>query len=43
MARAGLVYAECEHITSTMRHQKFYLNVLIDFELFVNLNAAGKA
>jgi len=31
------------HIASTTKIQKFHLNVLTDFEVFVNLNTAGKA
>ena len=43
MARADLVYGECRQIASTVKHQNFYLNVLTDFKVLVNLNAAGKA
>jgi hypothetical protein len=43
MAMAVLAYGECRHIASTVKHQNFYLNVLTDFVVFVNLNTAGKA
>ena len=43
MAMAVLAYGECRQIASTVKHQKFYLNVFTDAVVFDIVDSAGKA